>query len=223
VRGVLRILLELVERCQPHDRAVLQPAAVVALLLWFPHGFCRPDPPRPADKPWPFVEPPNRFALRDSKGKYLKADVLPTVEETSPWVVTGRSVRKLAKATQNMTRERHGEYDEVVRPRRDGSAPQGTATALVARPEPPSSEPAYDVSLAAARALNAAMTADVTAALAEATRAGRASRILVVETPEATPPDWTPPIDADEVVLVSAPLPRDCGSGVVMLLAQKVA
>lgn len=121
VRGVLRILLALVERSQPKDRRVLTPATSVALLLWF-HGFCQPDPLRSPDNPWPFVQPPNRFALRNAAGEYRQRDILPQVVEASPGIVTGDSVRNLAKTTLNLTRERHGEYDAVVRPQRGGAS-----------------------------------------------------------------------------------------------------
>jgi hypothetical protein len=226
VRGVLRILLALVERSRPSDRRVPTAANSVALLLWF-HGFCRPDPPRSPDNPWPFVQPPNRFALRDAKGEYRKRDILLAVVEVAPWVVTGDSVRDLAKAILNLSRERHGEYDAVVRPKRGGASLrarriQPAASPLRARPRV--GRPEYDVSVAASRALASVLTPEIKAAVGQAVRAGQVPRILVVDSADGKPlpAGWKPPIDDDEVVLASRPLPPDLREGVAMLITKRM-
>lgn len=108
IRGTLRILVGLVGRCRPKDVSV-SPATCVALLLWL-HGHCRPKRQRPPDRPWPFVEQPNRFALRKSNSDYQDDDLLPTVKEVEPWVVTGASIRRLAKAIDDRARGRRGAY-----------------------------------------------------------------------------------------------------------------
>jgi hypothetical protein len=224
VRGVLRILQAQARRCQPEGRRVPTPADTVALLLWF-HGFCRPRPLRSPDNPWPFTRPPNRFALRRPNGEYDKNDILPTVVEVAPWVVTGESIRHLAKAIQNRSRERHGEYDAVVRAKRGGASLRARR---VKPPAPPSAvrprveRPEYDVSIAAACALAPVLTPEINAAVGAAVRAGHVPRILVVDTIDGNPlpPDWKPPIEDDEVVLASAPLPPDLREGIVMLVAR---
>lgn len=108
IRGTLRILLGLIGTRRPQDVSV-SPVTCLSLLLWF-EGHCRPKHRRPLGRPWPFEEPPNRFAIREETGDYQDDDVLPTVEEVEPWVVTRPSIRRLAKAIDDRARGRRGKY-----------------------------------------------------------------------------------------------------------------
>jgi hypothetical protein len=140
VRATLRILVGLVKRCRP-ERGAVTPAVCVALMVWL-EGHRRPrhrDPNRPwpftllhhgpvkargggrhrdPNQPGPFTTAPNRFALRKADGSYREKDILPLVEETEPWIVTGPSIGLLAKAIQDFMASKDGEYGDYVKPLR---------------------------------------------------------------------------------------------------------
>lgn len=108
IRAVLRILVGLVRRCdleRPDGRdpvadPIVGPEKCVALLLWL-DGHCRPAPPPPPGRRDPF-----------------RIDALPIVREVESHVASGRSLAELAKAIQNLTRGRDGEYSGYVKPQR---------------------------------------------------------------------------------------------------------
>jgi hypothetical protein len=102
LRGVLRILLRLVERCRPSSPTIT-PVTCVALLLWL-DGHCRPPPPPPEDQP----DLPDHLALND----------LPILSEEEPSVVRGTTMGSLVRAIRDLTRGRAGEYGYIRQKRR---------------------------------------------------------------------------------------------------------
>jgi hypothetical protein len=138
VRATLRILVGLVKRCRP-EQGPVTPAVGVALMLWM-EGHRRPRQ-RDPNRPWPFKTPPSRFALRREDGSYREDDILPVVEETERWVVTGASIRRLAKAIQNVIASKDGEYQEYVKPRRVSAKRVRTPGAGKAPPKRPAPRP----------------------------------------------------------------------------------
>ena len=167
VRAVIRVILGLVHRCRP-KRGAVTPAVGVALLLWL-DGYRRPQHRDPV-RPWPFLTPPNRFALRNARstpaeredldveeraemlnaargpwiddgqareeasgewrddakdtgewpyeGSYRNHDILPLLQESEPWIATAASMRRLAKAIQNLAASKDGEYQDYAKSRR---------------------------------------------------------------------------------------------------------
>ncbi len=115
VRATLRVLVGLVNRRRP-KRGAVTAAICVALMLWL-EGHRRPHH-RDSNRPLQLTTPRNRFALREVDGTYREKDILPLVEETEPWVVTGASIGRLAKAIQNLIGSKDGEYQDYVKPRR---------------------------------------------------------------------------------------------------------
>jgi len=111
VKGILRILLQLIEKSRPKEKIVIESGPCLALLLWTDgHGH-------------PLWR--NGKIVVDPRPDPTAIPGIPIVEEIEPWVTTGNAIRGMAKAIRNLSRTRPQEY-AAKQARRVGEDPGQT-------------------------------------------------------------------------------------------------